>query len=156
MDDQIGFTDVVRESIGNAVVCWLATVDEDGGPNVSPKQLFSCHDDVVVIADIPSGGSILNISARPRICLGFIDVFRQAGYRIAATADVLEPGAPDFDRHATELKRFVGDGRWRHSIIVARPARISAIPTPCLTSHPPRLRRDRLEEAYMGGIIGGV
>src|SRR6266496_4360616 len=35
----------VRTDIGNSVLCWLATVDAAGVPNVTPKEIFTSHGD---------------------------------------------------------------------------------------------------------------
>ena len=44
-----------------SVLCWLATVDESGQPNVSPKEIFAVFDsDHPVIAYIPSAGTARN------------------------------------------------------------------------------------------------
>lgn len=60
----------------NAVLCWLATVDEDGMPNVSPKELFKhADDDRIIIAVVASSQSVRNISHTPSVCVSFVDVF---------------------------------------------------------------------------------
>jgi predicted pyridoxine 5'-phosphate oxidase superfamily flavin-nucleotide-binding protein len=41
-----------------SVLCWLATADESGQPNVSPKEVFAVADDKhIVVANIASPGS---------------------------------------------------------------------------------------------------
>ena len=35
------FTDEIRLGVGRSVLCWLATVDAKGQPNVSPKEVFA-------------------------------------------------------------------------------------------------------------------
>jgi predicted pyridoxine 5'-phosphate oxidase superfamily flavin-nucleotide-binding protein len=46
-------TDTVREAARRSVLCWLATVDADGQPNVSPKEVWAIADDAhVVVANI--------------------------------------------------------------------------------------------------------
>ncbi|WP_274423291.1 pyridoxamine 5'-phosphate oxidase family protein [Chelativorans sp. YIM 93263] len=43
----------VRTDIANSVLCWLATVDSEGIPNVTPKEIFTSYsDDRIIIADI--------------------------------------------------------------------------------------------------------
>jgi predicted pyridoxine 5'-phosphate oxidase superfamily flavin-nucleotide-binding protein len=43
----------VREAARRSVLCWLATVDGDGQPNVSPKEIWAIADDEhVVVAPI--------------------------------------------------------------------------------------------------------
>jgi predicted pyridoxine 5'-phosphate oxidase superfamily flavin-nucleotide-binding protein len=64
------------------VLCWLATVDEAGRPNVSPKEIFTAHgDDHLLIAHLASPGSVRNLRARPEVCVSFVDVFVQKGFK---------------------------------------------------------------------------
>jgi hypothetical protein len=52
----------VQESATRSVLCWLATVDEVGQPNVSPKEIFAGFDsNHLVIANIASPKSGRNI-----------------------------------------------------------------------------------------------
>ena len=45
----------VRDAARRSVLCWLATVDAEGQPNVSPKEIWSVADDEhVVVAHIAS------------------------------------------------------------------------------------------------------
>jgi len=45
-----------------SVLCWLATVDAHGQPNVSPKEVFAAFDEKhLVIAHIASPLSVKNI-----------------------------------------------------------------------------------------------
>ncbi len=48
-------TDAVREAARRSVLCWLATVDPEGWPNVSPKEVWAIADEQhVVVAHIAS------------------------------------------------------------------------------------------------------
>jgi uncharacterized protein len=40
---------IVMESIEKSVLCWLATVEADGMPNVSPKEMFMAKDEVTLL-----------------------------------------------------------------------------------------------------------
>lgn len=81
--------EAVRTDIDNSVLCSLATVDADGTPNVSPKEIFAAHgDDRIVVADIASPQSVKNLRVNPRACVSFIDVFRQRGFKIVGTAGI--------------------------------------------------------------------
>jgi len=53
--------------IDRSVLCWLATVDANGQPNVSPKEIFTHHDGDIIIANIMSPQSIKNIKANPKV-----------------------------------------------------------------------------------------
>ena len=59
----------VKTDLKNSVLCWLATVDPTGVPNVTPEEIFASDgDDRVVIADIASSNSVRNIRLQPK-CL---------------------------------------------------------------------------------------
>ena len=52
----------VQNSAAHSVLCWLATVDGNGQPNVSPKEIFAVFDtEHLVVANIASPTSVRNI-----------------------------------------------------------------------------------------------
>jgi predicted pyridoxine 5'-phosphate oxidase superfamily flavin-nucleotide-binding protein len=67
---QAPLTDAVREAARRSVLCWLATVDAEGQPNVSPKEVWAIADDQhVVVAHIASPISARNIAQLPQVCV---------------------------------------------------------------------------------------
>lgn len=47
------FNDDIRKRVQRSVLCWLATVDAQGQPNVSPKEVFALvGDNRLLIAPI--------------------------------------------------------------------------------------------------------
>ena len=138
-----------REEAERAVLCWLATVSADGQPNVTPKELFAIHDDeTLVIADVLSTNSVRNIQANPRVCVSFIDVFAQRGFKVDGEARVIAPEAPDFATFGAPLLKMAGQTfPVRHAIVV-RVTRISRIWAPSYTLVPERTEAERHEEAY--------
>jgi predicted pyridoxine 5'-phosphate oxidase superfamily flavin-nucleotide-binding protein len=98
-------TSDVKKYIDLSVLCWLATSDTDNFPNVSPKEVFTWHDDTTfLIAHIASPNSIRNIRSNPKVCVSFIDVFVQKGYKIKGTARVIEKRDTDFEFKAKRLQ----------------------------------------------------
>lgn len=92
-----------------SVLCWLATVDAQGQPNVSPKEVFApVGTDHLVLAHIASPCSVRNIAHQPRVCVSFIDVFAQKGHKLHGVADVLLPGHADFETWSAPLKPLLG------------------------------------------------
>ena len=91
---------ITPEVVGYArrsVLCWLATCDSRGFPNVTPKEVFAPFDDRhLVIANITSPGSARNIEANPAVCVSFIDVFVQKGFKLRGRARNVKNGSPDF------------------------------------------------------------
>ncbi len=95
------FTDEVLQYIDRSVLCWLATVDAAGAPNVSPKEVFCAHgSSTVLVANIASPQSDRNLRSNPQVCLSFVDVFVQRGYKLKGTAEVVRPS----DRRYPELE----------------------------------------------------
>ncbi len=82
----------VLNAMHTSVLCWLATCDASGQPNVSPKEVFSAIDEHhLVIAHIASPRSVRNLADNPRVCVSFIDVFTQKGFKVLGTATVVLP-----------------------------------------------------------------
>ncbi|ATN34186.1 hypothetical protein ACO34A_10260 [Rhizobium sp. ACO-34A] len=139
----------IRTDIDNSVLCWLATVDEDGVPNVTPKEIFASHgDDHIVIADIASSNSVRNIRTHPKVCVSFVDVFRQRGFKIVGTAYVLAPEEGDFTTLGQDLMRMAGKDFPIRNIIAVRIERVSRIWAPSYSLFPDRSEAERMQAAY--------
>lgn len=123
-------TEKVTRSIEKSVLCWLATLDNDGFPNVSPKEIFTqTADDKIAIALIASPGSLRNIKMQPKVCVSFIDIFVQKGYKVKGTAKVLEAhqdNNPDLQR----LKNMAGPDFPFSKYVVITPIEVSEIVAP--------------------------
>lgn len=90
-------TDDVLDLMQRSVLCWLATVDARGRPNVSPKEVFTALGrDAVLIAHIASPGSVRNLEANAQACLSFVDIFSQKGFKLRGTAEVVLPADARF------------------------------------------------------------
>jgi hypothetical protein len=77
---------------------FVATVNADGTPNVSPKATFVVLDDATIgFGDIRSPGTIRNLKSNPVVEVNFVDPFVRKGYRFAGKAAVVERSAPGFD-----------------------------------------------------------
>ena len=91
------FDTTVLHALHTSVLCWLATCDAQGQPNVSPKEVFAAVDaQHLVIAHIASPRSVRNIADNPRVCVSFIDVFTQKGFKVLGDATVIRPSDPRF------------------------------------------------------------
>lgn len=100
-------TDDIKKYLESSVLCWLATVSEDGTPNLSPKEIFLPEGDRhVLIAHVASPKSVRNIKANPKVCLSFVEVFEQRGYKLNGLARVVEPGDPGYEERVAPLKRI--------------------------------------------------
>jgi predicted pyridoxine 5'-phosphate oxidase superfamily flavin-nucleotide-binding protein len=120
MSDAPGpLTHEVRKLASRSVLCWLATVDEQGRPNVSPKEVWSIMgDDHVVVAHIASPVTARNIAKHPQVCLSFVDVFLQKGYKLQGTAREVSRHSPGFADWAAPLLVMVGNRFMIRSVLV--------------------------------------
>lgn len=141
--------DAIKTDLQNAVLCWLATVDDDGTPSVTPKEIFSSHgDEHVVIADIASSHSVHNAIARPKVCVSFVDVFRQKGFKLTGNARILAPGDADFQAFGADLLHMAGADFPIRNIIAVKIERVSRIWAPSYKLFPERSENEKMQSAY--------
>ncbi len=79
---------LLDEYVARSVLCWLATVDETGAPNLSPKEVFGLVDGRLVIANIASPQSSRNLRSKPHACVSPLDIFEQKGVRVTGLGAV--------------------------------------------------------------------
>lgn len=121
----------VRRAARRAVLCWLATADAAGQPNVTPKEVFAVADERhLVIANIASPGSAANLAANPRVCVSFVDVFVQKGFKVLGAATDVPPTDPSFERWVAPLRAIAGERYPIRSVFVVRVADVAAIVAP--------------------------
>lgn len=91
-------TQDMQEIIGSAKLTFVATVNEDGSPNLSPKgSLRADDDDHLVFMNIASPGTVANLRRDPRIEVNVIDFISRRGYRFTGTAEICPPGDPVYE-----------------------------------------------------------
>lgn len=129
-------TEVANAAEGS-VLCWLATVDADGQPNVSPKEIYAIFDDShVVVANIASPRSVRNVEKSWRVCLSFIDVLVQKGFKVYGTAMNVGKAEPTFSYWAAPLIKKAGPRFPIHSVIVVTATAVEPIVAPSYRLYP--------------------
>ena len=94
----------MKRVIAEQKLGFVATVNADGSPNLSPKGTMQVLDDAhIVFADIRSPGTMNNIAARPAMEINFVDPFSRKGYRFKGVARIVTKGTPEF---TTLLARY--------------------------------------------------
>lgn len=142
-------TEALRTDVAGSVLCWLATADAEGRPNVSPKEIFAIHgEDSLVIADIASPVSVANIRANPQVCASFVDVFRQHGFKVEGMAQLVERGEPEFQSFAADLLTMAGPDFPIRAVIVIAIEKVSRIWAPSYRLFPERTLEERMRAAY--------
>ncbi|WP_396439978.1 pyridoxamine 5'-phosphate oxidase family protein [Limnohabitans sp.] len=120
-----------------SVLCWLATVDAEGQPNVSPKEVWTIADEqLVVVAHIASPISARNIAQHPQVCLSFVDVFVQKGFKLTGTAREVRATDAEFTDWAAPLLAMVGQRFTTHSVLVIQVQSVAAIVAPSYRFYP--------------------
>ncbi len=129
-------TNEIKEALDKAVLCWLATSDSDGYPNVSPKELFIVKDQYILIANIASPQSMKNIGKNPNVCLSILDILVQKGYKIKGTASILTNKNPDFETQTSALKLLAGERFPFKQVIKIDPTSVKPILAPSYLMYP--------------------
>lgn len=76
---------------------FVASVNEDGTPNLSPKGTFIVLDDAhLVFGNIRSPGTLANIAQRPKVEINFLDVLPRKAVRVSGEAHIVRKSDKDF------------------------------------------------------------
>jgi predicted pyridoxine 5'-phosphate oxidase superfamily flavin-nucleotide-binding protein len=142
--------DRVKQSIKSSVLCWLATVDESGQPHVSPKEIFAAFDERhLVVAHIASPHTVRNIASNPKVCLSFVDVFVQKGFKIQGSAQVVQSNHMDYAKWAEPLVQMIAGKFKISSVIVVEIQRVDPILAPSYQFYPGETTEQNQIEAAM-------
>lgn len=126
-----------HEDLGGCVLCWLATVDEQGQPNVSPKEVFAVFDDQhLVIAQIASPQSVRNIQHNPKVCISMIDIIVQRGWKLQGHAQYVGASDAAFQTYALPLKALAGEKFKIHGVMLVRVEKVQRILAPSYRFYP--------------------
>ncbi len=91
-------TDDMKRIIDEQRLGFVATVNADGTPNLSPKATFVVLDDATIaFADIRSPNTLRNIAAGSSVDINFVDPFVRKGYRFKGRAEVVREGEPGYE-----------------------------------------------------------
>ncbi|MDC6390554.1 pyridoxamine 5'-phosphate oxidase family protein [Maribacter sp. PR1] len=97
----------VETIIKKAKLCFVATVNPDGSPNLSPKASLDVWDEYhVIFAHIESFNTVENIKINPKIAINVVDFFRRKGFCLEGKATLFQQGTPEHD--------FVGKPLWEN------------------------------------------
>lgn len=102
-------TEDIKQAINESVLCWLATSSKSGEPNCSPKEAFTYRgESELVIADIASPESVNNIRSNPSVCVSFVNVFKQKGFKLKGKASYVSQDEEAYPSLFELIKPIVG------------------------------------------------
>ncbi len=141
-------TSEIKNYIEKSVLCWLATADKDNMPNVSPKEIFTFYkDNYIIIANIASPQSVVNIVQNPNVCVSFIDVFVQKGFQIKGKASIIKKSDVEFKELEIPLIEMT-KGKYPFSTVTKiKLEKIKKIIAPSYILFPETTEKEQIENA---------
>lgn len=101
-------TEDMQRVISEQRLGFVATVSEDGSPNLSPKgATFTWDDDHLFFADVRSPQTVTNVRRGSLVEVNVVDPLVRKGYRFKGPAVAHEPGTDGYAR-GVELLRQAG------------------------------------------------
>ena len=139
-----GMMQVVREQrLG-----FVATVNADGTPNLSPKGTFAVVDAATVaFAEIRSPGTLRNLAANPAVEVNFVDAFTRRGYRLFGTARIVHRGGAGIDGLLPLFADYGGLLPRIHTVVLVEVTRALPLSSP---AYDDGTSEDELRRAWTG------
>jgi uncharacterized protein len=83
-----------RATVERYPLCFVASINEDGSPNLSPKGTIRVWDaDHLVFADIASPQTVANVRRDDRVHVNVVDHFGRRGWRFTGRAHLTDEPA---------------------------------------------------------------
>jgi uncharacterized protein len=127
--------DDVQRFVREQRLGFVATVNPDGSPNLSPKGTVTVRDeDHLVFADIRSPGTVANLKRDPRVEINVVDPILRKGFRFRGTGAILEEG-PAFEElvawyEARGTQAWDEAGRRIKSVVVVEVSEVRPLVSP--------------------------
>lgn len=121
----------MRDVIRRAMLSYVATICEDGSPNLSPKgSVFPYDDNHLIFMNQASPHTVANLRRDPRIEINSVDVFRRRGYRFKGTATIVPPGEAPFEWLKQKLIDLNGPGYPAHEALLVKVEHVAPLLSP--------------------------
>ena len=100
----------MKKIVSETLLCFAATVNQDGSPNLSPKSTLNVFDDKhLIFANIASPKTILNLKRDPRIEINCVDSFSRRGYRFKGRGIIYSTGTQIYSKLLLQIKSEHGE-----------------------------------------------
>jgi predicted pyridoxine 5'-phosphate oxidase superfamily flavin-nucleotide-binding protein len=110
---------------------FVATVNGNGTPNLSPKGTFVVVDaTTIAFAEIRSPATIENLAIRPGVEVNFVDAFTRRGCRVFGTADIVRRGDDRFDSLLSHFASYRGLMARARAVVLIMVSRSSSLTSP--------------------------
>ena len=121
----------MRRIVDSAKLGFVATICEDGSPNLSPKGTLRVYDDDhLVFLNQASPNTVANVRRDPRLEINVVDFLKRRGYRFKGTAELRLPGDEVFEWMYRWLLDTHGPGYPAHEAVLVTVERALPVDSP--------------------------
>jgi predicted pyridoxine 5'-phosphate oxidase superfamily flavin-nucleotide-binding protein len=138
----------VEAIIEQAMSSFVATVNEDGTPSLSPKASLTVRSGVLYFADIASPRKIQNLMRNPAVEINVVDIFQRRGYRFKGQALVLPPRGDEYLTIANWVRSTNGPEYPVDHVVRIEPTSITPILSPAHAFAKPTRRQEEIRNTY--------
>ncbi|WP_028206391.1 pyridoxamine 5'-phosphate oxidase family protein [Paraburkholderia nodosa] len=134
--------------IKGAILSFVATVNNDGTPSLSPKASLTVKNGRLYFADIASRGTIRNLKRNPAVEINVVDIFQRRGYRFNGRALILPPGNDEYTMIADWIRVTNGPEYPVEHVVKIEIISVSSLLSPAhIFADPPR-SHDEIKNTY--------
>ena len=144
----IEITADIEAIIKQAILSFVATVNEDGTPNLSPKASLTVRSGVLYFADIASPRTILNLKRNPAVEINVVDIFQRRGYRFKGRALILPPDDAEFLMIANWVRATNGPEYPVDHVVKIETTSITPLLSPAHVFADPPRSQDEIRSTY--------
>lgn len=134
--------------IKRAILSFVATVNDDGTPNLSPKASLTVRNGVLYFADIASPATIRNLKRKPAVEINVIDIFERRGYRFKGHASILPPDDDEYSMIADWVRATNGPEYPVDHVVRIETLSISPLLSPAHVFAKPARTQDEIRNTY--------
>ena len=138
----------VEAIIKRAILSFVATVNEDGTPNLSPKASLTVRNGVLYFADIASPSTIRNLKRRPAVEINVVDIFERRGYRFKGNASIVPPGDDEYSMIADWVHATNGREYPVNHVVRIETVSITPLLSPAHVFAEPKRSQDEIRNTY--------
>ena len=107
----------VKSMFGNHQLCWMATADASGAPNVAPmRQVWWIDERSLVIGDMFMKATAVNIQTTGRMCLAAYSPEAERSWKLTGTA-TYETEGPNYDLAQAGLQKRSPGKRFKGAVV---------------------------------------
>ncbi|HEX4183611.1 MAG TPA: pyridoxamine 5'-phosphate oxidase family protein [Caulobacteraceae bacterium] len=139
----------VKAVIKRAILSFVATINEDGTPNLSPKASLTVVNGALYFADIASPQTLANLDRNPAVSINVVDVFERRGYRFEGRGLILSPDGDEFSAIANWVRATNGPEYPIDHVVKIETTSITPLLSPAHVFADPPRSQDEIRRTYL-------